>query len=333
LAPAPARPRVDGGTSGGPEGAPSTGDMLAATTLRQLRSVSVSEEELPPLPPAKPSLLVSMLPNWFLSAMGWGDWANTAARQAERAAVVPAKAVNASIFEMRRITPDRKVMQDRVAMLIEEPGVQAAFNKLDLDGSGSVSRDEIGTLLEGLGAALTPDETTRMLAHVDKNGDGVINLVELCTFLLERRDEIELEKDEEWLANEAWSTDLWEVDADGTISVAELKRVFGMSVLPGRPGLSPAELSELLKDFGLQDVPDAVAASPEPEATHRQKRSIGRKKSRTAPSQASAPAPTVKFEPGAGVRSGGERISLETIRRHPAFMMGPEAGGPSNSQR
>ena len=156
--------------------------------------------------------------------------------------------------------------QRRVEALMNEPKIQKAFEKFDLDGSGNVTTSEIHEILSAAGSEISPAELQSLTARLDKNGDGDIDLNELCTFLIDRREELQAAKDEAWMIEHAFSSLVWPAadvagqlasDADGArynesavLTVADLKSVF-MRRLGPQPGLSKAEFAELLREFGL----------------------------------------------------------------------------------
>ncbi|KAF4682284.1 Calcium binding protein [Perkinsus olseni] len=52
------------------------------------------------------------------------------------------------------------------------------FSLVDIDRGGSISTEELGTLMETLGVKVTPDELEAMVADVDENGNGEIDFEE-----------------------------------------------------------------------------------------------------------------------------------------------------------
>ena len=64
---------------------------------------------------------------------------------------------------------------------IEE--VEKAFMKLDADGSGSISRDELTNYLGNLGEKLSEEEIEKLIKDVDKDGDGEIDYKEFVAYM------------------------------------------------------------------------------------------------------------------------------------------------------
>ena len=66
---------------------------------------------------------------------------------------------------------DRTVSQDKER-------ARQLFEQIDVDGSGSLDREELADLAERLGAALKPAELDEAMAEMDENGDNCIDLDE-----------------------------------------------------------------------------------------------------------------------------------------------------------
>ena len=59
----------------------------------------------------------------------------------------------------------------------------AAFQALDTDGNGYVTKDEIKITLQEFGQKCSDEKVNHMLEGVDKDGDGKINIVEFMSFM------------------------------------------------------------------------------------------------------------------------------------------------------
>jgi Ca2+-binding EF-hand superfamily protein len=56
-----------------------------------------------------------------------------------------------------------------------EQEMRSAFKVFDVDGSGTISPEEIYKLMASLGENLSEEEIKSMVKEVDKNGDGSID--------------------------------------------------------------------------------------------------------------------------------------------------------------
>ena len=156
--------------------------------------------------------------------------------------------------------------QRRIEALMNEPKIQKAFEKFDIDGSGNVTVAEVHQIMSDTGNEISEDEMQSLIKRLDKNGDGDVDLNELCTFLIERREELQTAKDESWMIEHAFTSLVWPTAAasgelassadeavyneSAVLTVADLKSVF-MRRLGPQLGLSKAEFAELLGEFGL----------------------------------------------------------------------------------
>ena len=64
------------------------------------------------------------------------------------------------------------------ATQIEE--LKKAFEVLDENKDGVISKDELSKLLGGLGEDVTDDVVTEMMSLADTDGDGKVNFEEFC---------------------------------------------------------------------------------------------------------------------------------------------------------
>jgi hypothetical protein len=67
-----------------------------------------------------------------------------------------------------------------VATLSEEQAAELreSFSHMDANGDGTVTKDELKQLLEGLGESTTPEVVDEMMKLADKNNDGVVDFEE-----------------------------------------------------------------------------------------------------------------------------------------------------------
>ena len=66
---------------------------------------------------------------------------------------------------------DDKGDDDKIVFTDEQVAeLKQAFALFDMDGSGEVSTDELGTVLETLGQKVTQEELVQIIAEVDQDG-------------------------------------------------------------------------------------------------------------------------------------------------------------------
>ena len=56
--------------------------------------------------------------------------------------------------------------------------LKKAFSVMDANGDGVVTKDELRTLLKGLGEEVTDEVVDEMIAIADENGDGKVDFEE-----------------------------------------------------------------------------------------------------------------------------------------------------------
>jgi calmodulin len=58
--------------------------------------------------------------------------------------------------------------------------LKAAFNQMDSNGDGFVTKEELKTMLAGLGEPVDDAVVDEMVAIADTNGDGKVDFNEFC---------------------------------------------------------------------------------------------------------------------------------------------------------
>lgn len=76
------------------------------------------------------------------------------------------------------------LMAGRIGERDPDKELRDAFRVFDVDGSGSISRDELQKLMKQLGQNLTDGELDAMMNEVDTDGDGEISFVEFKHMML-----------------------------------------------------------------------------------------------------------------------------------------------------
>merc|ERR1712002_344909 len=94
-----------------------------------------------------------------------------------------------------------------------------AFDKFDTNGDGTISVEELSTVMESLGQRLKTKELKRMIAEVDANRNGKIDLEEFYILMGQKLDNLDREAE----INEAFK--VFDKDGNGYISRTELKQV------------------------------------------------------------------------------------------------------------
>ena len=68
----------------------------------------------------------------------------------------------------------KKLSQDQIAEL------KKAFDVMDANKDGFVTKDELKSLLKGLGEDVTDEVVDEMISIADTNGDGKVEFDEFC---------------------------------------------------------------------------------------------------------------------------------------------------------
>jgi len=112
----------------------------------------------------------------------------------------------------------RTTLGARVERLDE---IHRTFALFDRDGDGRISADELGEVLRALGQPVTDAELRAMIATVDLDGSGTIEINEFRALFLPQEPSLDATMGDEDLRS-AFSD--FDRDGDGQISVAELRR-------------------------------------------------------------------------------------------------------------
>ncbi|KAL3873539.1 hypothetical protein ACJMK2_036639 [Sinanodonta woodiana] len=96
---------------------------------------------------------------------------------------------------------------------------QEAFNLFDKDGDGTITTNELGTVMASLGQTLTEEALQDMISAVDKDGNGEIDFLEFLTMMEKKMNNAYCEEE----IREAFK--VFDRDGNGKISAAELRHV------------------------------------------------------------------------------------------------------------
>jgi len=129
------------------------------------------------------------------------------------------------------------------------------FAIFDEDGSGSISVKELKGLVEMLVPNPLPTLVAEMIAELDINRDGEVDLWEFCVHMQKRAEGI-TRTDLEQEVDMAFK--LFNADADGQTSEEILRRV--MTNASTGVGLSDGEFQELLDDLSSRGIRRADGA-------------------------------------------------------------------------
>eukprot|EP00949_MAST-11_sp_MAST-11-sp1_P003593 g3593.t1 len=105
--------------------------------------------------------------------------------------------------------------------LMEE--FRQAFALFDKDGNGSISSDELGSVLQSLGQTPTQEDLDKMIKEVDNDDNSTIEFSEFCTMMASKMRKVENEEE----ISEAFK--VFDINSDGYITINELTQT--MSVL------------------------------------------------------------------------------------------------------
>merc|ERR1711936_143864 len=97
-----------------------------------------------------------------------------------------------------------------------------AFDEFDTDKSGTISPEELLSVLRAMGQNPTEDELLNLVLEVDIDGNGTIEFEEFLSMMKKKASEV----DEEAELREAFK--IFDRDKDGYISMKELKKVTSM---------------------------------------------------------------------------------------------------------
>lgn len=116
-----------------------------------------------------------------------------------------------------------------------------AFALFDKDGDGSITIEELGTVMRNLGQKPTEESLRQMINEVDADGSGTIDFAEFLTLMARKMKT----KDSEAEILEAFK--VFDTDGSGKISASELRQV--MTRLGEK--LSDEEVEEMIREADL----------------------------------------------------------------------------------
>ncbi len=119
---------------------------------------------------------------------------------------------------------------------------KAAFAKFDKDGSGHIDKNELRSVMDELGKEVTDKELDQMLAHADKDGNGV----DFSEFVLMMGKQVAEDGGEESILAEAFK--VFDRDGSGYIDRDEMQDIFKRLETNSFRTLTPSQVDDMLKE-------------------------------------------------------------------------------------
>ncbi len=119
------------------------------------------------------------------------------------------------------------------------------FSLVDTDQGGSISAQELGTLMETLGIHATPEELNIMVQEIDDNGNGEIDFVEFVQ-VMSRKVNADYSPEEVKRSFKVFAGNA----PDGFIRVSDLEKALQRY---GKERLSPEEARKLVSQVESHD--------------------------------------------------------------------------------
>ena len=121
--------------------------------------------------------------------------------------------------------------------------IRTVFAKCDVDGSGAITKDELGRILQSLGQNFSAKEFIEMMKTIDLNEDGFVTFHE---FLSLYKKHVLFKVQEEKL-REAFN--ICDYDGNEFVTLDELKRVIGVV----GENLSEEQIITMIKEVDMDD--------------------------------------------------------------------------------
>ncbi|KAG1874969.1 calmodulin, partial [Suillus subluteus] len=116
-----------------------------------------------------------------------------------------------------------------------------AFALFDIDGDGSITTKELGTVMRSIGQNPTEAELQDMINEVDADGNGTLDFTEFLTMMARKMRDTDREDE----IKEAFK--VFDEDGNGYINPAELRHV--MMNLGEK--LTEAEVNEMIREADI----------------------------------------------------------------------------------
>ncbi|OQR82087.1 hypothetical protein THRCLA_11143 [Thraustotheca clavata] len=116
--------------------------------------------------------------------------------------------------------------------------IEEQFRKFDTDGSGSISMNELLTMLQSFGEVVTMQDVEKLVKEVDENSDGQVNLSEFIAILQNQREQ------------NAYCPSIELAIMFGPQEIANLRKQFQLLDTDGSGEIDEQELAALMKNLG-----------------------------------------------------------------------------------
>jgi len=123
--------------------------------------------------------------------------------------------------------------------------LREVFRLADKDGGGSIGSEELKGLLDLVGLRVSRDEFNKLMAEIDEDGSGEVDVFEFIT-MMTRKVEMDATPEQLKRAFKVFADD----DPSGTISMHNLKRV--VTDFGPKHGLTEQQGEKLLKDLDAE---------------------------------------------------------------------------------
>mmetsp|Transcript_44859 Transcript_44859/g.71619 ORF Transcript_44859/g.71619 Transcript_44859/m.71619 type:complete len:205 (+) Transcript_44859:71-685(+) len=134
---------------------------------------------------------------------------------------------------------DQEILENLTEEQIEE--FKEAFRLFDKDGSGTISNDELGTVMRSLGQNPSDQELTDLVEEVDIDGNGEIDFQEFLLMMAKKMNAVDSEQE----IREAFK--VFDKEGTGSISSAYLRHI--MTTMGDR--LSDDEVDEMIQEADI----------------------------------------------------------------------------------
>ncbi|KAI3384604.1 hypothetical protein SNEBB_000085 [Seison nebaliae] len=96
---------------------------------------------------------------------------------------------------------------------------QDIFDIFDKDGDGSITNDELGTVMKQLGQEATEEELKQLIGEFDEDDSGELDFQEFCLLMIKKRKTTDIEKEM------IRAFHIIDINKDGFVTPDELKMI------------------------------------------------------------------------------------------------------------